>query len=56
MTAENRTPGSALQRATGADLELQAELAFHLGQYANHRKFKLGVWPVSTESPTTGPG
>jgi hypothetical protein len=38
MAAGNRNPGSALQRATGADLELQAGAAFQLGHYPNHRE------------------
>ncbi len=40
MTAGNRNPGSALQRATGADLELQAGAAFQLGHYPNHREIQ----------------
>lgn len=40
MTARNRNPGSALRRATGADLEVQAGAAFQLGHYANHREIQ----------------
>ncbi|GAG90259.1 unnamed protein product, partial [marine sediment metagenome] len=38
MTAGKRNPGSALQRATGANLELQAGAAFHLEHYPNNRE------------------
>ena len=41
MTAGKRNPGSALQRATGADLELQAVPAFHLGHYPNHHEIQV---------------
>ena len=41
MTAKIRNPGSALQRATGVRLELQAEPAFHLGHYSNHREIQV---------------
>ena len=40
MAAGKRNPGSALHRATGADLELQAGAAFQLGNYPNHRKIQ----------------
>ena len=44
MTAENSNPGSALQRATGADLELQAGAAFQLGNYPTLLEKTRGYW------------
>ncbi len=44
MAAGKRNPGSALHRATGADLELQAGAAFQLGNYPTLLEKTGGYW------------